>query len=87
MSLSFHYFICKVIAVIIVAVKINKKIIKAVAEFMAQNRYLLNVSYTTTGISKTFKYCCCCSVIHLGPTLCNPPSSCVLGISQARIVK
>ena len=54
MSLSFHYFICKVIAVIIVAVKINKKIIKAIAEFMAHNRYLLNVSYTTTGISKTF---------------------------------
>ena len=54
MSLSFPDFICKVISVIIVAVKINKKIIKAVAEFMAQNRYLLNVNYTTTGISKTF---------------------------------
>ena len=56
MSVSFHLLICKMITVIIVVMKINEKIIKVVAEFMAQNRYLLNVSYTTTGTSKTINY-------------------------------
>lgn len=53
MPLSFHFLICKmIITVIIVAVKINEKVIKVVAEFQAQNRCLLNISYNMTSNSK-----------------------------------